>query len=80
LAEAVEKSPRPIDFLDRQCVDYLDRSQFAVRSFLDAGIQVPGKLADLAVLDRDPTHEYPSCFIQIPVERTMVGGRWVFEV
>jgi predicted amidohydrolase YtcJ len=39
----------------------------------------PGKLADLVVLGRDPTHEDPSSLIQIPVERTMVGGRWVFE-
>ena len=39
----------------------------------------PGKLADLVVLGRDPTQEDPSRLIQIPVERTMVGGRWVFE-
>ncbi len=39
----------------------------------------PGKLADLVVLGRDPLRENPSSLIQIPVERTMVGGRWVFE-
>lgn len=39
----------------------------------------PGKLADLVVLGRDPTREEPSSLITIPVERTMVGGRWVFE-
>jgi predicted amidohydrolase YtcJ len=39
----------------------------------------PGKLADLVVLGRDPTREDPSRLIAIPVERTMVGGRWVFE-
>jgi predicted amidohydrolase YtcJ len=39
----------------------------------------PGKLADLVVLGRDPTGEDPSSLIRIPVERTMVGGRWVFE-
>ena len=39
----------------------------------------PGKLADLVVLGRDPTREDPSRLIEIPVERTMVGGRWVFE-
>jgi predicted amidohydrolase YtcJ len=38
----------------------------------------PGKLADLVVLGRDPTREGPSSLIKIPVERTMVGGRWVF--
>jgi predicted amidohydrolase YtcJ len=39
----------------------------------------PGKLADLVVLGRDPFREDPSTLIKIPVERTMVGGRWVFE-
>lgn len=39
----------------------------------------PGKLADLAVLGRDPTRVDPMTIIDIPVERTMVGGRWVFE-
>lgn len=39
----------------------------------------PGKLADLVVLGRDPLREDPFSLINIPVERTMVGGRWVFE-
>ena len=39
----------------------------------------PGKLADLVVLGRDPLRENPASLINIPVERTMVGGRWVFE-
>jgi predicted amidohydrolase YtcJ len=38
-----------------------------------------GKLADLVVLDRDPLHEDPLSLVKIPIERTMVGGRWVFE-
>jgi predicted amidohydrolase YtcJ len=38
-----------------------------------------GKLADLTVLGRDPLREEPSTLVTIPVERTMVGGRWVFE-
>ena len=38
-----------------------------------------GKLADLVVLGRDPLKEDPSSIISIPVERTMVGGRWVHE-
>ena len=38
-----------------------------------------GKLADLVVLGRDPLREDPSSLITIPVERTMVGGRWVYE-
>jgi predicted amidohydrolase YtcJ len=39
----------------------------------------PGKLADLVVLGRNPLTEDPSSLISIPVERTMVGGRWVHE-
>ncbi len=38
-----------------------------------------GKLADLIVLGRDPLREEPSTLVSIPIERTMVGGRWVFE-
>jgi predicted amidohydrolase YtcJ len=38
-----------------------------------------GKLADLVVLGRDPTRTDPTALIDIPVERTMVGGRWVYE-
>jgi predicted amidohydrolase YtcJ len=38
-----------------------------------------GKLADLVVLGRDPFREDPSSLVTIPVERTMAGGRWVFE-
>ena len=38
-----------------------------------------GKLADLVVLGRDPVKVDPSTLIDIPIERTMVGGRWVFE-
>jgi predicted amidohydrolase YtcJ len=38
-----------------------------------------GKLADLVVLGRDPKKENPSTLVTIPVERTMVGGKWVYE-
>ncbi len=38
-----------------------------------------GKLADLVVLGRDPMQVDPGALIQIPVERTMAGGSWVFE-
>ena len=37
------------------------------------------KEADLVVLGRDPLREDPSKLIGIPVERTMVGGKWMFE-
>jgi len=43
------------------------------------GTLEPGKLADLVVLGRDPFVEDPLTLRTIPVERTMVGGRWVFE-
>jgi predicted amidohydrolase YtcJ len=45
----------------------------------DKGSIAPGKLADLVVLGQDPTKVDPSSLIDVPVERTMVGGRWVFE-
>src|SRR5579859_844707 len=38
-----------------------------------------GKLADLVVLGRDPTRVDPQSLIDIPIERTMTGGRWVYE-
>lgn len=40
----------------------------------------PGMLADLVVLGRDPLREDPLKLIGIPVQRTMVGGQWMFEV
>jgi predicted amidohydrolase YtcJ len=43
------------------------------------GSIAPGKLADLVVLGGDPTRVDPSTLLRIPVERTMVGGRWVYE-
>ena len=39
----------------------------------------PGKLADLVVLGRDPFRESPSTLVTIPVERTLVGGKWMYE-
>jgi predicted amidohydrolase YtcJ len=39
----------------------------------------PGKLADLVVLGRDPLHTDPLALIDIPIERTMVGGQWRYE-
>jgi predicted amidohydrolase YtcJ len=38
-----------------------------------------GKLADLVVLGRDPRRVDPMSLIEIPIERTMVGGSWVYE-
>jgi predicted amidohydrolase YtcJ len=39
----------------------------------------PGKLADVVVLGRDPFKVDPMELINIPIQRTMVGGKWVFE-
>ncbi len=38
-----------------------------------------GKLADLVVLGRNPFKEDPAHLISIPIERTMAGGKWIFE-
>jgi predicted amidohydrolase YtcJ len=38
-----------------------------------------GKLADLVVLEKDPTKVDPLSIIDIKIERTMVGGRWMYE-
>ena len=38
-----------------------------------------GKLADLVVLDKDPRKVDPMEIIDIPIERTMVGGKWKYE-
>jgi len=38
-----------------------------------------GKLADLVVLDEDPTLVDPSSIIDIEIERTMLNGKWVYE-
>jgi hypothetical protein len=45
----------------------------------EKGSLEPGKLADLVVLARNPLTEDPASLVSIPVERTMVGGRWVYE-
>lgn len=39
----------------------------------------PGKFADLIVLTEDPFKTDPMNLNKITVERTMVGGKWVFE-
>lgn len=39
----------------------------------------PGKAADMVVLGRDPFKVDPLELINIPVQRTMVGGKWMFE-
>jgi predicted amidohydrolase YtcJ len=61
----------------------------ALRSYTVAGAAVsgregrigslaPGKLADLAVLDRDPLGVDPDELAEVRPVATMVGGAWVF--
>jgi predicted amidohydrolase YtcJ len=45
----------------------------------EKGSLEPGKLADLVVLGRNPLTEDPASLVDIPIERTMVGGKWVYE-
>jgi predicted amidohydrolase YtcJ len=41
------------------------------------GKLLPGYLADLVVLDRDPLDCEPGELPELRVEATMLGGRWV---
>jgi hypothetical protein len=45
----------------------------------DKGSIEPGKLADLAVLERDPLAVPADQWLDIKVQRTMLGGNWVYE-
>jgi predicted amidohydrolase YtcJ len=60
----------------RVCTQYGAYASFEEH---EKGSLEPGKLADLVVLGRNPLTEDPSTLVSIPVERTMVGGRWVYE-
>jgi len=39
----------------------------------------PGQLADLVVLKQNPFKTDPSELTKVQVERTMVGGKWMYE-
>jgi hypothetical protein len=43
------------------------------------GTLEPGRLADLVVWDHDLTTLDPANFMGVKPERTMLGGRWVYE-
>ena len=40
---------------------------------------VTKQYGDLVVLDKDPRKVDPMEIIDIPIERTMVGGKWMYE-
>ena len=43
------------------------------------GSLTAGKWADLVVLGRDPRTVPAIEIVHVPIERTMAGGRWVYE-
>ncbi len=45
----------------------------------ERGTLLPGRLADLVVLDRDPFGCEPGELREVRVVATMVGGRWVHD-
>jgi predicted amidohydrolase YtcJ len=70
----------------KQCITVAEALRVATRNGAYAcyaektkGSIEAGKRADLAVLGRDPLKENPASLVTIPIERTMVGGKWKFE-
>jgi hypothetical protein len=57
---------------------YTAGSAYAGFAESDAGVLAPGKLADLAVLDRDILDGPPEAIAKARVDATLAGGRWVF--
>ena len=61
------------------CLDASAGGAYASFEENQKGSVTAGKLADLVALERDPPRVDPMEPIDIPIERTMVGGRWMFE-
>jgi hypothetical protein len=56
------------------------RRRAAIRVFgSSTARREPGKLADFAVLNQDPFTVDAERWQEIKVERTMLGGKWVYE-
>jgi predicted amidohydrolase YtcJ len=70
--------PRQKITVDEAIRCYTRHGAFASFDEARKGSIEPGKLADLVVLGADPTTSDPERLSSIPVERTMVGGRWVW--
>jgi len=58
---------------------YTVNGAFASFDERETGTITAGKLADLVVLGQDPTKVQPDTLINVPVEKTMVGGKFVYE-
>ena len=74
----VDEAEQRISVEEAICVGTLHGAFASFEERLKGSIEA-GKLADLVVLGRDPLTEDPAWLVRIPVERTMVGGKWVFE-
>lgn len=58
---------------------YTHNSAYASFEENTKGMIEGGRLADLVVLGQDPFKIDPETIINIPIEKTMVGGKWVWE-
>jgi hypothetical protein len=65
--------------IDEALRAYTADAAFASFEEAEKGTLAPGKLADLVILDRDPTKIPPPEIRHVQVDMTIVGGRVVFE-
>jgi predicted amidohydrolase YtcJ len=65
--------------VEEALASYTKNAAFAAFDEHRKGTISPGKLADFAVLGRDPRREPADSISQIPVLATIQGGRFVFE-
>jgi predicted amidohydrolase YtcJ len=65
--------------MEQAIAAYTTGSAFAEFEEKEKGKLVPGMLADLVVLDRDPTAASPEKLLATKVLRTVVGGKTVYE-
>ncbi|HEY3972034.1 MAG TPA: amidohydrolase [Candidatus Sulfotelmatobacter sp.] len=65
--------------MDQAIAAYTQGSAFAEFEEKEKGKLVPGMLADLVVLDRDPAASSPEKLLGTKVLRTVLGGKTVYE-
>lgn len=58
---------------------YTLNNAYAAFEEQEQGSITVGKLADLVVVGRDLRTTPPAELVDVKIERTMVGGRWVYE-